>query len=167
MLPWSRCCLRKLHGPARIALTMCPARLVATCLDKSGLVATCRNFSILLWPQGQDLGSLYLKTFRPDASRLHPSGLQFVSVRPEGRRDGPADLARSTAEGVGGVCSWAMVECTNSSQRKFAAICGSKQIPLYRTREVFRPIPPGPNCFFRNDSAHPQAMRCSDDYCCI
>ena len=42
------------------------------------------------------------KTFRPDACSLHPSCLQAVSFRPAGRRDGSADLARSTAEGVGG-----------------------------------------------------------------
>ena len=99
------------EGPG--TLCECPARLVATRLDLSGqvgtcrnlsqLVGTCRNFSELLWPQGQDPGSLYLKTFRPDAIRLHPSSLHAVSFRPAGRTgDGPADLARSTAEGVGG-----------------------------------------------------------------
>ena len=80
--------------------------LVGTCLDLSQLVGTFRNLSQLVaTPVAlRDLpwGPIYLKVFRPTACRLHPSGLQLVSVRPEGRSDGAADLARSTAEGVGG-----------------------------------------------------------------
>ena len=47
---------------------------------------------------------MYLKTSRPDAIRLHPSGLRAAFFNPDDRRDGPADVARSIAEGVGGLC---------------------------------------------------------------
>ena len=94
------------EGPG--TLWECPARLVATRLDLSQLVelvGTSRNFSELLWPQGLDPGSLYLKTFTPTASRLHPSCLQAVSFgfRAGGSEGWEADLACSTAEVVGGV----------------------------------------------------------------
>ena len=69
--------------------------LVWPCRNLSGLVATC--LALRAGP-----GVPILKTFRPDAYRLHPSCLQAVSFRLEGLRVGPADLARSTAEGVGG-----------------------------------------------------------------
>ena len=91
----------KVPGPSDAALPNW-SELVCTCRNLSGLVATCLDLSQL--PVALRAGPWVPipKIFRPDAVRLHPSYLQAVSVQPEGRRDGPADLARSTAEGVGG-----------------------------------------------------------------
>ena len=82
------------EGPG--TLLQCPAQLVATCLDLSELVATCPNLSQLVGTclvscglKGSTLGPYISKS---DAGSLHPSGIVA----------GPADLARSTAEGVGG-----------------------------------------------------------------
>ena len=86
---------RKVPGPSESALKV-PGPCESVLPNWSGLVQTCPNWSQLVGTPValRDLPwvPIYLNLM-PD--RLHPSGIGA----------GPADLARSTAEGVGGLAA--------------------------------------------------------------
>ena len=91
----------KVPGPSETVLPNW-SELVATCLDLPGLVWTCRNLSQLPvalragpWvPMPKDFQAYCLQ-----AASIMPAGFFLQAGGTEGR---PEDLARSTAEGVGG-----------------------------------------------------------------
>ena len=90
------------------------SQLVGTCRNLSRLVATSRNSCGLKGPTLGPYISKGLQVYCLRAASIVPAGLPAVSCRPEGRRDGPADLARSTAEGVGGLTC---TDCTAGKDR--------------------------------------------------
>ena len=109
-----RCIFRKVPGPSESVLkapgpseSVLPnwSGLVGTCLDKPQLVATCRDLSQLVaTPVAlRDLPWIPIpKDFQAYchlAASFRPAGCSHQAGGPEGWE---ADLARSTAEGVGG-----------------------------------------------------------------
>ena len=94
--------------PAKTALTVagpCEGALpnwsvvVATSRNLSQLVGTCRNSCGLKGPALGPYISKGLQAYCLQAASIMPAG-RFLQA--EGTEGGPADLARSTAEGVGG-----------------------------------------------------------------
>ena len=75
------------------------SQLVGTCRNLSQLVGTCRNSCGLKGPTLGPYISKGLQVYCLQAASIMPAG-RFLQAR--GTEGGPADLARSTAEGVGG-----------------------------------------------------------------